>query len=94
MDEFVSVYWASDLAERAVRALGTLRTCGCVSSDADSGLVDDVAALERVGAESEALWCVKRVASDALESCLTDKAKCCCPAALYELLAVYWSVDE
>lgn len=42
MDEFGSVYWASDLAERAVRALGTLRTCGCVGGDVDSGLVDDV----------------------------------------------------
>lgn len=94
--ETTSVYWADELAERAVRAIQTLVTCDCLDPDSDSseGLVEDVRSLQHGGVESGALDIVNKVCSEAIGDLLQGEARRKCPSAYYDLLAVYWAIEE
>nr|DAI87455.1 MAG TPA: hypothetical protein [Caudoviricetes sp.] len=94
--ETTSVYWADELAERAVRAIETLVACDCLDPDSDSSdcLVEDVRAFQLSCDESGALDIVKEVCGEAIDGCLQVEARRRCPSVYYALLSVYWAIDD
>ena len=79
-----------------MRAIQTLVTCDCLDPDSDSseGLVEDVRSLQYGGDESGALDIVNKVCSEAIGELLQGEARRKCPSAYYDLLAVYWAIDD